>query len=122
MIPIINSSFNEHTMPWELIRICLLHPSESVMRAMFHHQIITGLPKHCPKIINQTPCKICYTSNIATLYKGTNVDTTNLQPGKVIHMASSRFWISVVGHRPQFQPILALWQNHYRRTYLCKTI
>ena len=49
MTPIINISFNKHPMSWELINICLLHPSDSVMKAMFCHQTLTGLPKTLPQ-------------------------------------------------------------------------
>ena len=34
MIPIIGSYFNKHSMSWELIHFCLLHPYDSVMKAM----------------------------------------------------------------------------------------
>ena len=86
MTPIINSSFNKHPMPWELIHHHLLHPYDSVMKAMHRHQTLPGLPKHCPKKLKQSPCTICYTENMTTYPKGTTVGTNNLQPGELIHM------------------------------------
>ena len=53
---------------------------------MFHYQTLTGLPKHCPKKLNQAPYIICYTQNMTTYPKGKSVETTNLQPGELIHM------------------------------------
>ena len=61
MTPIINSSFNKHPMAWELIHSRLLHPPDSVMKAMCRHQTLNFLPKHCPKKLNKAPCTICYT-------------------------------------------------------------
>ena len=81
MTPIINSSFNKQLMSWEIIHLFLLHPSESVMKAMCHHQNFTGLQKHYPKKLNQEPCTICYTEKMEILPKGKKFDTTNLQPG-----------------------------------------
>ena len=34
------------------------------------------------------------------------------------NMAGSRFWRSILGHRPQFRPILELLWYHYRHMYL----
>ena len=64
----------------------LLHPSDSFMRAMYHHQTFTGLPKHFPNKLNQAPCTICYTEKVTTFPKLTTVDTTNLQSGYFIHL------------------------------------
>ena len=81
MTPIIKISFNKHPMSYELINLYLLHPYDSVMKAMCHHQNLDGLPKHFPKKINKEPCKICYTEKITTTPKGTTVDTSKIQPG-----------------------------------------
>ena len=67
MNPIINSYFNKHPMSWELIHFHLLHPSDSVMKAMCHHQTLYGILKHCPKKIHKAPCIIYYTSKITTI-------------------------------------------------------
>ena len=48
-------------MSWEIIHLHLLHPSESVMKAMCLHQTLTGLPKKCPNKMNQAPLTIYYT-------------------------------------------------------------
>ena len=53
MNPIINSSFNKHTMSWELIHLRLIHPYDSVIKAMCCHQTLTGLPKYLSKKLNQ---------------------------------------------------------------------
>ena len=53
---------------------------------MYRHKTITVIPKHLPKKLSQSPCTICYTENITTLPKVTNVETTNLQPVELIHM------------------------------------
>ena len=58
MNPTINSSFNKHPMPLETINFRLLHPYDSVMKAMFRHQTLDGLPKHCYKKIHKSPCII----------------------------------------------------------------
>ena len=79
MNPIFYSYFNKHPMSWELIHLCLLHPSESVMTAMCCNKNLTGPPKQSPKKINQAPCTICYISRMNILPKGTTVGTTNLQ-------------------------------------------
>ena len=57
----VHSYFNKHTISWELIHRRLLHPSDGVMKEIFRHQTINGLPKHFPKKINQVPYKIWYT-------------------------------------------------------------
>ena len=84
--PIINSYLNKHTMSWELIHWYLLHPSDSVMKSMWHNQNLIVLPKHCPDKLNNSPWTIWYTSKMKNSPKGTTVDTTNLQPGELIHM------------------------------------
>ena len=81
MTPIINISFNKHPMPWELIHNLLLHTSGSVIKSMYYHQTLTGLPKHYPNKLNQAPCTILYTEKIRTFPKVTRVYTTNLKPG-----------------------------------------
>ena len=86
MTPIINIYFNKNPMSWEIIHCRLLNPSEILMKAMCRHQTLNGLPKNCPKKLNKAPCKICYTSKMKNLTKGTTVDTRNLQPGELIHM------------------------------------
>ena len=68
-------------MLWELIHRHLIHPSDSIVKSMCHHQTLTGLPKHFPKKLNQSPLTIFYTSKMKNFPKGTTVDTTNLQPG-----------------------------------------
>ena len=73
-------------MLWELIYFRLLHPYESVMKSMFHHQTLTCLPKHFHKKLNQAPCTIWYTQNITTFPRVTTVYKTNLRPGELIHM------------------------------------
>ena len=70
----------------EIIHCRLLNTSYSVMKTMFHHQIITGLPKHCPKKINKAPCTICYTLKITIYPKGKTIHTTNLLQRELIHM------------------------------------
>ena len=64
MTPIINISFNKTPISWELIHHRLLHRSYSVMKAMYCHKTLNGLPKHCIKQLNKTPCKICYTEKL----------------------------------------------------------
>ena len=86
MTRIIKSYFNKHSMSLELIHYFLLHPYESIMKLMFFHQMINGLPKHCLNKLNKSPCKICYTAKMTTPPKVTTVDTSNLQPGEIIHM------------------------------------
>ena len=56
------------------------------MRKMSCHQTLYGLPKHFPKKINKSSCKICYAANKNTFTKWTTVDTINLQPVELIHM------------------------------------
>ena len=73
-------------MSWELIHIHLLHPSDSAMKSMCRHQTLYGLPKSCPTKIHKTPCTICYTSKMTTTNKGTKIDTSNLQPGDLVHV------------------------------------
>ena len=63
MDTIINSSFNINHMLWEIIHCRLLHPSESVMKEMCHHQTLTGIPKHFPKNINEAPCTVHFREN-----------------------------------------------------------
>ena len=86
MTTIINSYFNKHPMPWEIIHCRLLHPYGSFMKAMCCHKNITVPPKHRPKKIYQAPLTICYTSKMMTFPKGTTFEKTKLQPGELIHM------------------------------------
>ena len=86
MTPIINISFNKNTMSRELINQRILHTPNSVIKEMFCHKILTGLPKKIPKKINQAPFTICYTANMTIPPKVTTVDTTNLQPVELIHV------------------------------------
>ena len=82
MTPIINSSFNKHPMSWKLIHRSLLHPSNSVIKEMFHNQTLNVLPKQNPKKLNKSPCAICYTGKMITLPKGKKVDTGNFNQDK----------------------------------------
>ena len=45
MNPIINSYFNKHPISWYVIHRRLIHPSDSIMKAMRRHQTLDGLPK-----------------------------------------------------------------------------
>ena len=56
------------------------------MKEICCHPTLTGLPKHCPKKLNQEPCTICYTAKMTTFPKVTTVDTNDLQLGELIHM------------------------------------
>ena len=86
MNPIIIIIFIKNPMLWELINLYLLHPSDSVIKSMFHNQNLSGLPKYWPKKLNKAPCTIFYTEKMTTLPKGTTPDTTNIWPGEFIHM------------------------------------
>ena len=79
MTPIINSYFNKHPIPWELIHLHLLYSYASVMKSMCLHQTLDGLPKHFPKKINKATFKIFYTEKTTTITKGTTYDTSNFQ-------------------------------------------
>ena len=70
MTPIINSSFNKHPISWELIRRRLLHPSDIVMKLMYRHQTLDGLPKQRPNKLNKASCTICCILKMTTLPKG----------------------------------------------------
>ena len=48
------------------------------MKEICCHKTLTGLPKHLPKKINQSPRKIYYKTKMTILPKGTTVETTNL--------------------------------------------
>ena len=86
MNPIINRSLKKDPMSWELIHLRLLHPSEIFTKPMCHNQTLDGLPKHCTNKIQKSPCTICYTVKMTTINKGKIVDTSNLQPGELVHM------------------------------------
>ena len=73
-------------MACDLIPRRILHPSDSVLKEMCRHQTIYGLPKNCPKQIHKTPRTICYTAKLTTINKFTTVDTSNLQPGELVHV------------------------------------
>ena len=73
-------------MPGEIIHHRLLHPSVSVMKLIFHHQTLNGLPEHCPNKLKKSPRTICYTTKNSYLPKVKTVDTSNLLPGELIHM------------------------------------
>ena len=53
MTPIVKISLNKHPMSWEHINRRLIHPSDSVIKSMYHHQNLTVLQKQCPKKLNQ---------------------------------------------------------------------
>ena len=72
MNPIIKCSFSKQPTPWEPIHRGLLRPSDSGMKTIFRHQTLYGLPKHCPKKIHKSTCKICYKSKTTTVNKGKN--------------------------------------------------
>ena len=59
MNPIINSFFNKQSMSWELFHCRLLEPLEIFMKEMCRNQNLNGLPKHCTKKLNKSPCTIC---------------------------------------------------------------
>ena len=84
MNQITNVSFNKQLVSWELIHRRFLHPYDSVMKAMCHHQTLDGLTKHFTKKIYKASCKICYTAKMTTINKGPTVDTSNLHPGELI--------------------------------------
>ena len=86
MNPIVNIYFNKQPMLWDIISRFLLHPSDSVMKAMCRHQTLDGLPKYFPNKIHKAPFTICCTAKMTTINKGATVDTSNLQPGELIHM------------------------------------
>ena len=96
MTPIKNIYLNKHIMSLEIIHCRLLHSYDSVMKSMFRHQTLNGLPKHCRNKLNQPPCKICYTAKTTTLPKGTIVQTINLQPGQLIHTDFSFFNLTFI--------------------------
>ena len=73
-------------MTWELIHSCLLHPSDSATKEMFHHQTLTEIPKKCPKKTTSTPFTFCYKPKTTILTRGTKVDTFNLQPGEFLYL------------------------------------
>ena len=72
-------------MSWELIHRRLVHPSESVMKAICRHQTLASLPKHFPEKLDQARCTICYKAKMKLFPKGKTVDTTNLQPVELIN-------------------------------------
>ena len=84
MNPITNISFKKHLVSWGIIHRRLLHPYDSVMKAMCHHQTLDVPTKHFPKKIYKAPCKICYTAKMTNINKGPTVDTSNLHPGELI--------------------------------------
>ena len=64
MDQIINISFRKHPISWERIFHHILYPYDSVIKGMFHHQTLTGIPKHCHKYINESPCILLFISKM----------------------------------------------------------
>ena len=93
---IINSSFNKTTVAWELIHCCLIHPSESAIKAMCLHQTLTGLPRYFPKKTTATPCTVCYKEKMIIYPKGKKIDTTNLQPGEILYLDFAFYNITLI--------------------------
>ena len=86
MDQIIYGSFKKNPMSWELIHRRLLNPYESVIKAMFRHQTLIGLIKHCPNNINEAPCTVYFIFKKEIFPIGATVDTTNLRSGELLHM------------------------------------
>ena len=86
MTPIINGSFNKQLMSSELIHHRIINHSESVLKAMCHHQTLYGLPNHCLNKIKRAQCKICYTEKMTTLSELTTVDRGKFKLGELIYM------------------------------------
>ena len=55
------------------------------MKAICDHQTLTGLPKQCPKNINEAPCTVCFFL-MAIPPNGTTIYTTNIRPGEILQM------------------------------------
>ena len=118
MTTIINSSFNKHPISWGIIHFRLLHRSKSVMKAMCRHQTLDGLPKHCPNKMNKSTCTICYTEKMITLSKGTTSETSNFQPGEIIHMYFAFYNVtSICGFTSMITVICA----KTRTIWVCRT-
>ena len=66
MTPIINIYFNKHPMSWELIHLRLLRSSDSFMKAIWCHQTLTGLTKHCPIYLNEKIWQLYLKAQILT--------------------------------------------------------
>ena len=82
----INNSFNKHPMPWEIINIRLLHPSESFMIEINFHKTLFSLPNKFPTELNKAQFTIYYTGEMTTFPKGETVDTSNILSGDIIHI------------------------------------
>ena len=104
-------------MSWELIHRLLLHPYESVMKLMCHNQTLYVLPKHCTNKI-QKSCTIYYTAKMTTISKVTTVDTSNIQPGELVHMDFSSYNVtSICG----FTSIIAVFCAKTRMIWIFQT-
>ena len=86
MDTIINIPFKKHPMSFELIHSCPIHPYGSVMEEIWCHRNLTGIQKHFPKKINESPYTVCFTEKMTILTRGTTVDTTKFQQVELIHM------------------------------------
>ena len=113
-------------MSWEIIHRRLIHPSDSVIKSMFHHQTLTYIPKHFPKKLNQSQCTICYTAKMTAIPKRTKVYKTNLQPVEIIHMyfvfynvTSIRGFTSLLTVLCENTRILWLFPNTSKRYLVC---
>ena len=108
MNPIINISFSKHSISWDLIHHRILRPSESVMKEMCHNKTLDGLQKNCTNKIHTSTCTIYYTAKTTTIIKGTTVDTSNLQPGELIHMEFVFYNVtSIHGFTSMITPVCA---------------
>ena len=96
MNPIINISFSKHSISWDLIHHRILRPSESVMKEMCHNKTLDGLQKNCTNKIHTSTCTISYTAKTTTIINGTTVDTSNLQPGELVHIDFSFYNITSI--------------------------
>ena len=76
------------------------------MNAMCRHQNLTVLPKHWPKKLNQAPCTICYIEKMKSFPICKNVDTTNLQPGELIHMEFSFYNVTFIRGLTSMLPVV----------------
>ena len=63
MNPILNISFKNAPMVWELMHYCPLFISDIVIKSMYHNQILIGIPTHFP-IENNFTTMHCFQSRI----------------------------------------------------------
>ena len=96
------------------------------MKSMCRHQTLYGLPKHCPKKINKSPCTIFYTAKMTTINKNTTVDTIKLQRGELIQIYSALHNVTpICGLKSMldfvFTNIRMLWVSPtvYKRAPVC---